>query len=220
MVQTLTTRKELAMKIENEFEERIPELEAKIMELYPLIHDNQVVKSGGIYIDTDEQQTGIFFNCGQGDEFSGYNQAGAILAKVPNDLTGEDIQNIFYAINHAFESGIRIGIRESLRLAREHMRLRKEKNLQLSALVEALEITLSDTAAYGLKTDIIEAMTFVGLNPEGVEGKPWKDVKKWRLDLTMAGNAEEINFLPDTIEKLNALAQQVERKKERIKIKK
>ena len=172
-------------------EERFPHFKAQLWEIYKKIKWYRVVETGTVVVDTDAEQSGIIFWVGTDNE--------AYLFSNP---TSDDVSTACFMMDDVFSEGIRIGIRESLRLAKEHLNIRENdpvfagRSSALETFCESLEYLYKEVGHHGLEAEIIEPVTFCHKNPHFDPENPetHEQYEGWFLDISLFGNNKMFDF--------------------------
>lgn len=169
---------------------RSPILELKLQEIYKMIGLFPVVKSGTVLINGAES---LFYYS--------LSKCGA-YTELPSHFTLEEIHGIFYVINAAFEDAISIGLREALRLTRQHIAIKGEEGNEtddLKELAKAFKDILNEIQSIGIDAPFIDPVVFPHNNPNITEKTPFKDMNFLYLDTSICGNNQDLDLSPENL---------------------
>jgi hypothetical protein len=180
----------------------------RLRQLYEVIGNHDVIRSGQFYVDTDVKQTNIYF----------VDRINGCMSEFPSYLSDDQIELLFDIIDIVFVQGIEIGLRESFKIILNQLGIQDSKDKHeisdttlLAYSIEGI-INAYFSVAQGWPINGIqfsEPLTFAKDNPELVTGvgdvAPQKAIFS-KLDASFAGDGKYYDFTPENlIELLNEL---------------
>jgi hypothetical protein len=133
----------------------------RLHQIYAIIRNSEVIRSGLFYVDTDKAQTDLYF----------IGRNNWCLTKFPTFLSDEQISSLFYMLDFAFLRGIEIGMRESYKIVLRQKEsigeygfkhLMKEQLLTycMEGIADACTVVQACNFPFG-KTEFVEMLSFI-----------------------------------------------------------